>query len=88
MQTSRIFEALGEADAFAAIGTSGAVYPAAGFVAAARQLGLSTCEFNLELADNAGSFDHAVYGRASETVPRFAEIVEREGLRAAFAALP
>ena len=87
-QTGRLFEALGEADAFVAIGTSGAVYPAAGFVAAARQLGLPTLEFNLEPADNAGAFDKAVYGRAGETVPRFAEAVEREGFTRAFAALP
>ena len=87
MQTGRIFEALGEADAFAAIGTSGAVYPAAGFVAAAGELGLPTCEFNLQPADNARAFGKAVYGRAGETVPRFAEAVERGGFAAAFAAL-
>lgn len=64
-----IARALRKADLFVAIGTSGAVYPAAGFVAEARVLGLPTCEINLEAADNAELFDEARYGLASETVP-------------------
>ena len=74
---------LARADAFVAIGTSGAVYPAAGYVAAAQRRGLTTVEFNLEPADNAALFDVAVYGRASETVPRFVDLVLREGWDAA-----
>ena len=83
----RIDAALSASDAFLAIGTSGAVYPAAGFVAAARDLGLPTVEFNLEPADNAGQFDRAVYGRAGDTVPRFVDDLLREGWNAVFAAL-
>src|SRR5258707_6435224 len=49
-----IDRALREADLFVAIGTSGAVYPAAGFVAEARAYGLRTRRINLEAADNAG----------------------------------
>ena len=64
-----IFAALEEADLFAAIGTSGSVYPAAGFVAQARRHGISTCEINLEPSDNAHIFDEAHYGPASEAVP-------------------
>ncbi len=54
---------------FVAIGTSGAVYPAAGLVGIANRAGIRTCEINLEPSDNAGSFDDARYGPASEAVP-------------------
>ncbi len=73
MHGRAIAAALKAADLFVAIGTSGAVYPAAGYVAAARSLGIPTCELNLEPADNARLFDRAFYGRASETVPDFVE---------------
>jgi NAD-dependent deacetylase len=68
-----IDRALRKADLFVAIGTSGAVYPAAGFVAEARAYGLRTCEINLEAADNADLFDERRYGSASETVPAWVE---------------
>ena len=72
-----IDRALGEADLFVAIGTSGAVYPAAGFVAEARALGAPTCEINLEAGENAFLFDEARYGPASEMVPKWvAELIE------------
>ena|SRR5271157_2226201 len=64
---------LRKADLFVAIGTSGAVYPAAGFVAEARAAGVPTCEINLEAADNAELFDEAHYGPASEMVPAWVE---------------
>jgi NAD-dependent deacetylase len=65
--------ALREADRFVAIGTSGAVYPAAGFVAEARAYGLPTCEINLEAADNADLFDEQRLGSASDTVPQWVQ---------------
>ncbi len=68
-----IDHALRHADLFVAIGTSGAVYPAAGFVAEARAQGVPTCEINLEAADNAFLFDDARYGPASEIVPAWVE---------------
>ncbi len=68
-----IDRALRRADLFVAIGTSGAVYPAAGFVAEARAYGLRTCEINLEAADNADLFDEQRLGPASETVPAWVE---------------
>jgi NAD-dependent protein deacetylase/lipoamidase len=68
-----IDHAMRNADLFVAIGTSGAVYPAAGFVAEARAYGVPTCEINLEAADNAYCFDEARYGPASETVPAWVE---------------
>ena len=68
--------ALRRSDLFVAIGTSGAVYPAAGFVYEARAMGIDTCEINLEAADNADLFDDCRYGPASETVPAWvAEIL-------------
>ena len=69
----RIDRALREANLFVAIGTSGAVYPAAGFVAGARAYGLRTCEINLEAADNADLFDEQRLGPASQTVPAWVE---------------
>lgn len=70
-----IEERLMAADLFVAIGTSGAVYPAAGLVGAARHAGIATREINLEPSDNAHLFDAADYGRASEAVPRWVEAV-------------
>jgi NAD-dependent deacetylase len=68
-----IWARLSGCDLFAAIGTSGAVYPAAGFVADARHQGARTLEINLEPSDNAAYFDDALLGPASETVPRWVE---------------
>jgi NAD-dependent deacetylase len=73
MRMDDIDQALRKADLFVAVGTSGAVYPAAGFVAEARACGLRTCEINLEAADNADLFDERRYGSASETVPAWVE---------------
>lgn len=73
MHMDLIERALRKADLFVAIGTSGAVYPAAGFVAEARARGTRTCEINLEAADNAGLFDEQRLGPASETVPVWVE---------------
>ncbi len=64
-----------EAEVFASIGTSGVVYPAAGFVAEARRHGALTLEINLEPGANAPFFDAALIGRATEKVPEFARAV-------------
>lgn len=73
---SSIGEALARASLFVAIGTSGAVYPAAGFVAEAAARGIETLEINLDPSEVAGQFDRQILGKASETVPRFvAEIL-------------
>lgn len=60
---------LREADLFAAIGTSGQVYPAAGFVAEARSHGAKTVEINLERSDISDAFDDWIIGPASRAVP-------------------
>ncbi|MBC3766930.1 NAD-dependent protein deacylase [Neptunicella marina] len=61
--------ALQQADVFIAIGTSGNVYPAAGFVNLAKQMGITTVEVNIEPGDNADLFDVSLIGKASEVVP-------------------
>jgi NAD-dependent deacetylase len=73
LEMDSIDRALRMADLFVAIGTSGAVYPAAGFVAEARAYGMRTCEINLEAADNADLFDEQRLGSASKTVPAWVE---------------
>ena len=72
-----IEDALAEADLFVSIGTSGSVYPAAGFVTEARAMGIATCEINLEPSTNAHVFDEKRYGPASEAVPAWVEQVLR-----------
>jgi NAD-dependent deacetylase len=66
-------EALTAADRFVAVGTSGAVYPAAGLVETARACGIPTAELNLEPSDNAWAFDERRYGPATATVPTFVD---------------
>ncbi|MHC4376874.1 MAG: Sir2 family NAD-dependent protein deacetylase [Planctomycetota bacterium] len=58
-----------DADHFVSIGTSGAVYPAAGFLAAARQLGKPTWVQSLDEPDNLDPRDRFFPGRAVERVP-------------------
>lgn len=69
MHMAGIAEELARADLFVAIGTSGSVYPAAGFIGKAREAGIPTCEINLEPSDNARMFDDRRYGPATEVVP-------------------
>jgi len=75
----RIGERLAACDLFVAIGTSGSVYPAAGFVAEAAAHGAETLEINLAPSDVSNEFDRAVTGPASEAVPRWVEAVLRAG---------
>lgn len=63
-----LFAHLSQADIFAAIGTSGNVYPAAGFVAEARRAGAHTIEFNLEKSAVGNQFAEHRVGPASQTV--------------------
>ncbi len=75
MHMDAINEALQQASLFVGLGTSGSVYPAAGFVTEARSLGVRTCEINLEPSDNAWQFDEARYGPAGKVVPLWVECV-------------
>lgn len=67
----RIGEAISKVDLFVAIGTSGNVYPAAGFVSEARAFDARTMEINLEPSKNNFLFDDGLYGPAGEQVPRW-----------------
>ncbi len=68
-----IAAAISNADLFVSIGTSGSVYPAAGFVGEARAYGVPCIELNLEPSENAWAFTDARYGRASEIVPTWVD---------------
>lgn len=73
-----IYAALGEASLFVSIGTSGAVYPAAGFVRTARELGLQTLELNLERSQGSAWFHETRLGPATATVSGWVEgLLER-----------
>lgn len=65
----QIAEALRRADLFVSIGTSGEVYPAAGFVQEAGAAGAETLEINLEPSRVPGLFDRVIAGPATQTVP-------------------
>ena len=71
----RIDEALMAADLFVSIGTSGAVYPAAGFVRTARHCGARTLELNLEPSHGSMFFDETRTGPAGELVPAWVDEV-------------
>ena len=66
----RIEAALAECDLFVSIGTSGAVYPAAGFVREVRHRA-DTLELNLEPSEGSHLFDEARHGPATQLVPEF-----------------
>ncbi|HHA1935699.1 TPA: Sir2 family NAD+-dependent deacetylase [Enterobacter ludwigii] len=68
-----IYSALAMADVFIAIGTSGHVYPAAGFVHEARLHGAHTVELNLEPSQVGSEFEEKHYGLASTVVPEFVD---------------
>ncbi|RMB62344.1 Sir2 family NAD+-dependent deacetylase [Tessaracoccus antarcticus] len=69
----QIFEALESCDVFAAIGTSGNVYPAAGFVQVARAAGAHTVELNLEPSWVNTDFEETRLGPAGTAVPEWVE---------------
>lgn len=69
----RIEAALSTADLFVSIGTSGAVYPAAGFVQTARHWGAATLEINLEPSQGSFLFEESRMGPASVLVPEWVE---------------
>ena len=71
----RIEAALARADIFAAIGTSGNVYPAAGFLQMARYVGARTVEMNLDPSETVDLFEDTRPGKASQTVPQWVDDV-------------
>ncbi len=73
MQMERIYAALAECGLFLSIGTSGTVYPAAGFVREASLHGTPTVELNMEPSDGVSLFDEAIHGPATTVVPDFVD---------------
>ncbi len=70
-EMDRIYGAIRQADLFVSIGTSGAVYPAAGFVRDARELRVRTLELNLERSQGSQWFHESRQGPASRLVPEW-----------------
>ncbi len=75
MFMDEIADAMRRADLFVSIGTSGAVYPAAGLVAEARALSIPAIELNLEKSENAALFTEGRYGKAGDIVPAWVDEV-------------
>ncbi|MEC8442712.1 MAG: Sir2 family NAD+-dependent deacetylase [Pseudomonadota bacterium] len=71
LDMDNIYQALEQCDLFISIGTSGHVYPAAGFVEVARESGAHTVEINLEPSQRAATFHQSIHGPASTAVPEF-----------------
>jgi NAD-dependent deacetylase len=68
-----IDRALSQCDLFVSIGTSGAVYPAAGFVQTARHFGAETLELNLDPSQGSLFFHASRMGRATDLVPAWVD---------------
>lgn len=80
-EMDRIQRELMAADLFVSIGTSGAVYPAAGFVQMAKACGARTLELNLVPSEGTSFFDEARHGKAGELVPVWVdEVMSRAAL--------
>lgn len=80
LEMERIYGALDACGLFVSIGTSGNVYPAAGFVDEVSRRGHAhTVELNLVPSAGTGLFDEAVHGPAGEIVPAFVERVLKDG---------
>jgi len=69
----RVEAALTGCDLFVSIGTSGAVYPAAGFVSVAAAAGAATLELNLEASGGSDLFDESRAGPAGRLVPEWVD---------------
>ncbi len=72
-QMDRIYAAVSGCDLFVSIGTSGAVYPAAGLVRKARSRGAATLELNLEPSQGSAWFAESRHGPATVVVPEWVE---------------
>ncbi|GAA5096687.1 NAD-dependent protein deacylase [Wohlfahrtiimonas larvae] len=69
-----IYDQLAQADFFISIGTSGNVYPAAGFMSYAKSHGAHTVELNLDPTLGTSQFDESHQGLASKIVPKYVEL--------------
>lgn len=78
-QMERIHAAIADCDLFVSIGTSGAVYPAAGLVRHAQKAGAVTLELNLEPSKRSHYFDECRYGTAGQLVPDWVDEILGRG---------
>lgn len=78
LQMDEIADALAQCDLFISIGTSGNVYPAAGFVQQAKHNGAHTVEINLEPSIGHTEFAQTHYGKATEMVPEFVQQIIKQ----------
>ncbi len=79
LKMEEIEVALYTADLFLSIGTSGNVYPAAGFVAEIKNMGKAhSVELNLEPSEGQFLFAEGIYGKATKIVPEFVETLLKE----------
>lgn len=74
-ELERIDRVMNKAELFVSIGTSGAVYPAAGLVSEAKRRGTKTLELNLEESQGSYLFDESRLGKAGKIVPEWVEEV-------------
>lgn len=81
MAMEQIYAALAQCDLFVSIGTSGNVYPAAGFFQEAKMAGALTVELNLEPSERASGFDICQYGPATRLVPEFFQLPQNSERR-------
>jgi NAD-dependent deacetylase len=72
---AEIQAAIAACDLFAVIGSSGTVYPAAGFAEDAKELGRRTLSINLDPTSSANTFDQLMTGPATRMVPRWVDQV-------------
>ncbi|MEO9633942.1 MAG: NAD-dependent deacylase [Parasphingorhabdus sp.] len=77
-EMERIELALSQCDLFVSIGTSGAVYPAAGFVQTARHYGAQTLEMNLDPSEGSFHFHESRMGKAGDLVPEWVKEILRD----------
>ncbi|WAC23362.1 NAD-dependent deacylase [Blastomonas sp. SL216] len=78
-EMERIYAAVGACDLFVSIGTSGAVYPAAGLVREARARGAMTLELNLEPSQGSYYFHESRHGPATRLVPEWVDEMLGQG---------
>ena len=81
LEIERIYNALDDCSLFLSIGTSGSVYPAAGFIQHVRfASGAHTVELNLEPSEGANLFAEAHHGAATRVVPAYVDRILEEGV--------
>lgn len=82
LHMEEIYDRLAAASLFLSIGTSGTVYPAAGFVVEALRAGAHTVELSLDPGEGASYFAEKIYGPATQTVPAYVDRLIENGLKA------